>query len=249
MDLPWRDIPGDELARRLDAVGRIFPELAEDDQRRLAEASSIRHVPAETTLKRPGDPIEELTLVLDGLILVRRGSQVADVLGPGEFVALPEFVLGLLTAASMESPQPTSVLLLPGDTLLDLSAESPFLWRAIAHHLAVQVTRLERDQTALASADSLRAIAWRMYELSTRWGHAKDDADRPSVPLTQEDLGTWAGVSRESTVKALRTLRSRGLVQTGRRQLRVLDPPGLRELVRRGTPHARGDWGRVGKSV
>ena len=39
------------------------------------------------------------------------------------------------------------------------------------------------------------------------------------------------GASRESVARALATLRSRGLVETGRRAITVVDPEGLRALA------------------
>ena len=46
-------------------------------------------------------------------------------------------------------------------------------------------------------------------------------------PLSQEELAGWAGASREAVVKALRQLRNRGWIETGRREIRVLDLPAL----------------------
>ena len=39
------------------------------------------------------------------------------------------------------------------------------------------------------------------------------------------------GASRESVARALATLRGRGLVETGRRAITVVDPEGLRSLT------------------
>ena len=46
--------------------------------------------------------------------------------------------------------------------------------------------------------------------------------------LTQDDLAGMVGASRESVVRGLATLRSLGLVSTGRGRVDVLDLPGLR---------------------
>jgi CRP/FNR family transcriptional regulator, cyclic AMP receptor protein len=52
------------------------------------------------------------------------------------------------------------------------------------------------------------------------------------LPLSQEELASWCGASRESTVKALRTLREVGAVTTGRRQVTLHDVDGLRRHAR-----------------
>ena len=51
---------------------------------------------------------------------------------------------------------------------------------------------------------------------------------RIGVALSQDELAGWVGASREAVAKALRVLRDRGFVTTGRRTMTVLDLDGLR---------------------
>jgi CRP-like cAMP-binding protein len=53
------------------------------------------------------------------------------------------------------------------------------------------------------------------------------------LPLSQEQVAGWCGASRESTVKALTSLRALGCITTGRRDVVIGDPEALRR-------HARG---------
>ena len=46
--------------------------------------------------------------------------------------------------------------------------------------------------------------------------------------LTQDELASMVGASRESVARALATLRSLGLLSTGRGRIEVRDLPGLR---------------------
>ena len=52
------------------------------------------------------------------------------------------------------------------------------------------------------------------------------------LPLSQEELASWCGASRESTVKALRTLRDIGAISTGRRTATLHDTEALRHHAR-----------------
>jgi CRP-like cAMP-binding protein len=52
---------------------------------------------------------------------------------------------------------------------------------------------------------------------------------RTRAGLTQDELAGWVGSSREAVAKALRTLRDRRLLTTGRRTMTVLDMDGLRK--------------------
>ena len=51
------------------------------------------------------------------------------------------------------------------------------------------------------------------------------------IPLTQEEVATLIATSRESVVRALASLRSRGLVTTARRRITIRDLDGLRQYA------------------
>ena len=75
-------------------------------------------------------------------------------------------------------------------------------------------------------------MATRLLELTERFGEPAPDGIHIELPLVQEDLARWCGASRESTVKALRTLRGLGVVTTARRTVTVHDERGLRRAAR-----------------
>ena len=53
------------------------------------------------------------------------------------------------------------------------------------------------------------------------------------VRITQEALASELGTAREVVFRALRSLAGRGLIQTGRMRIRVLDRPGLQSAATR----------------
>ena len=71
-------------------------------------------------------------------------------------------------------------------------------------------------------------MAWRLAELTERLGEQTADGIGVELPLSQEQLASWCGASREATVKALGTLRMRGCIATGRRSVLIRDIDALR---------------------
>ena len=57
------------------------------------------------------------------------------------------------------------------------------------------------------------------------------DGNELDIALTQEELASFIASSRESVVRALTALRSRGLIETGRRRITIRDVEGLRSYV------------------
>jgi CRP/FNR family transcriptional regulator, cyclic AMP receptor protein len=52
------------------------------------------------------------------------------------------------------------------------------------------------------------------------------------LPLSQEEVASWVGASREAVSKALQLLRALQIVETGRRRVTVLDRDALRQHAR-----------------
>jgi len=75
-------------------------------------------------------------------------------------------------------------------------------------------------------------VARRLLDLAERFGKETPEGVKVELPLSQEELASWCGASRESTVKALRTLREVGALTTGRRQVTLHDVDGLRRHAR-----------------
>jgi CRP-like cAMP-binding protein len=86
----------------------------------------------------------------------------------------------------------------------------------------------DRKRVEFAAYDIAARVARRLVELADRFGEPDEQGVRISVALSQDELAGWVGASREAVAKALRVLRSRGFVSTGRRTMTVLDIDGLR---------------------
>src|SRR5690242_692041 len=80
-----------------------------------------------------------------------------------------------------------------------------------------------------ATAGSLARVSSRVLELAERFGEVRGDGTiEVPLPISQEDLASWSASSRESTARALRTLRELGRIETHRLRLTVLDVDALR---------------------
>jgi CRP/FNR family transcriptional regulator, cyclic AMP receptor protein len=72
-------------------------------------------------------------------------------------------------------------------------------------------------------------VTSRLVELAERFGRPLDGgAIEVALPFAQEELASWSASSRESTARALRTLRELGLIETHRLAVTVLDLERLR---------------------
>jgi CRP-like cAMP-binding protein len=174
-------------------------------------------------------------LVVDGLLKIVKMSRTGRV----SFIGLqrPGTLVGEL---GVLSPGPRSASLAAvTDTIVVRIAPPIFLTllRAhadLAHALLEDLADRLRDATdqihELMSADATSRMASRLVELAADAG----SYDEPPagvvirLPISQQELGEWAGLSRAGAVKALHDLRELGLIETSRMVIAITNLDALR---------------------
>jgi CRP-like cAMP-binding protein len=177
--------------------------------------------------------------VADRVFVIERGWVMITSIAPGG----REIVLGLrgpgdvIGDLSALDGAPRSATALAAGEVEATVAPSSALTRALndaataMELLRVLASRLrdaDRKRLEFAALDTLGRIAWRLEELAERFGVDTADGIEVELPLSQEQLASWCGASREATVKALASLRTLGCISTGRRSVTILDAEALR---------------------
>jgi CRP-like cAMP-binding protein len=86
----------------------------------------------------------------------------------------------------------------------------------------------DRKRVEFGASDTIGRVAARLVELAQRYGRPAERGVRIDLPITQEELASWVGSSREGVNKALHTLKGLRWVETERRSITVLDLEALR---------------------
>jgi CRP/FNR family cyclic AMP-dependent transcriptional regulator len=182
---------------------------------------------------RAGDRADSALVLLGGHVKIHKsGPQGTEVVlavsGPGD-------LLGEISAigdaersadASALDDVSASVLSVP-----DLRAFLAGHGRATLALLELSLARLhvaDARRVEFATSESLARVAGRLVELAERFGEpAAAGTIELRLPINQEELASWSASSKESTARALRTLRELGVIETHRLRMTVLDLPRL----------------------
>ena len=81
----------------------------------------------------------------------------------------------------------------------------------------------DAQRAEFATLDVSGRLAQRLLELCERFGTPQERGIEIRLPLSQEELASWVGASREAVSKAFLLLRTLNIVETGRRRVTVLD--------------------------
>ena len=183
-----------------------------------------------------GDRAERVFLIERGWVTVTCTAPggreiVLGLRGPGDMLGELSALDGEPRSATAVTLSEVEAIVVSGSTLmraLDDVAASHELIRM----LAARLRDADRKRLEFAALDTLGRVAWRLYELSERFGHESEEGISVELPLSQEQLAAWCGASRESTVKAFTSLRGLGYITTGRRRVVIRDLEGLRRQAR-----------------
>jgi len=184
------------------------------------------------TLFHEGDDSDWIGLVVKGRVKVScygadGRERLVAVIGPGELLGELSAIDGERRSATATALDPLDVHVLTAAEFVGLLEENPAATLGILRSVIGRLRESDKRRVEFGALDTVGRVARLIVELAERYGEEADGGIRIQLPLSQEELAGWAGASREAVVKALRGLRSRGWIETGRREIRVLDLPAL----------------------
>jgi CRP-like cAMP-binding protein len=177
---------------------------------------------------RAGAAGDEAVVILSGSVrLVAFGLDDREVAlalrGPGELLGEMAALGGQRrTASAIAVDDHVEVGFLPAADFRAFLREYPDAALVLIRMLVRRLAEADRDRVDLATQDSVGRVAKRLLELSS-------EHNAVELNLTQEELATWTGSTRETVARALRLMRQLGWVATDHRKITVLDPAALRE--------------------
>ncbi|HJW91480.1 MAG TPA: Crp/Fnr family transcriptional regulator [Anaerolineales bacterium] len=164
--------------------------------------------------------------------LGRTGQELTlSILGPGDICGELSTMDNKYHAATAITLAPAVMWLLPRNELDNLLDRYPAVTRAMAQILVARIRATINHAEAMTFQDVLGRLAYEILYLADRHGEPDREEIAIQVPLTQADLASMVGATRESVNKALATLRSQELVKMIDSRLVVMHVPGLRQIL------------------
>jgi CRP/FNR family transcriptional regulator, cyclic AMP receptor protein len=187
------------------------------------------------TVFSEGSPLDSLFFLETGLVKIyKRGDDnkeiILQVITAGELFG--EQALGQETSRSIaaEVLQEGVIYVIPRDLFWRVCDEHPELWREISMLLTARKRQLEKKIELLCLRDVEYRILFYMAELARTFG-AKPNGAEYSIPLSQGELASLIGATRETTSTTLNHLARKGVIRLGRRQLIVPSIDGVLEAA------------------
>ena len=210
--------------------------LASDVRAALFAEGVERAVTRDDVVVRQGARSDHVLVILEGrfrvVVSTYNGRDVLlAVRGPGDVVGEFAAVDGAPRSATVSALEPARVLQLSQASLQrTLKAEPAFMW-ALLQATVARLRESDRRFVSAAAETTRTRVARVLLQIAARHGVPDDDGILLDLPLSQQELASWVGASREGVSRALGELRGDGMVTTARMRTIITDLDDLREVA------------------
>jgi CRP/FNR family cyclic AMP-dependent transcriptional regulator len=213
--------------------GRFLDALTESEVAWLHERGVARRFERGAALFHERQLSDRVMLLLDGRVKIASVSDdgreaVLAFRGPGEVLGELSAIDGQPRSASVIAVDPVRALVIPAADFRRFLERTPSATLWLLTRLISRLREADRKRIEFGASDTIGRVAARLVELAERYGREVEGGVRIDMPITQEELASWVGSSREGVNKALHTLRGLNWVETERRSITVLDMDALR---------------------
>ncbi len=216
------------LFERLLAANPFFAGLAPEALATIAQICVIRRLAARETLFLKGDPG-------DGLFAIRRGQiaiettdgegrrMTMNVLGAGDVFGEIALLDGHARTADATAIEETEMFFVPRREFLHLLAREPSIAIQMIELLCMRLRTMSARMEDNAFLPLSARLAKRLVDLVGDYG--------AELAVSQEQLASYAGVTRESVNRQLQHWKRQGLLTLGRSRVVVRDRAALSRLA------------------
>ena len=195
--------------------------------RSFARGQALMHI---------GQVPSEVLLLLSGWVKVSATTSAGRTVllalrGPGDLVGELSALDEEPRSASIEAIEPVQALAMTHERFRALLRERPDTALTLMRELSARLRDADAKRIQLGTYTTVERVGLCLLELCERFGQEEDGAIEIALPLSQEELASWAGASLESVGRALQQMRGLGWIETRRRAIRVVDSAALRNAV------------------
>ena len=168
--------------------------------------------------------------------VVRRGvdskEALLSIIGPGEIFGEHALLLFAPRAFTAEILQEGTIYEIPRSLFLSFCDAHPQVWHGLWELAMRRHLESEQKIALLCLEDVEFRILHYLAQLAVPFGAPASDQDEYSLPLSQSELASLVGATRETTSTTLNALARQGLVTLGRRLMTVRSLEALRSASR-----------------
>jgi CRP/FNR family transcriptional regulator, cyclic AMP receptor protein len=214
----------------------FLSSLRPEDVAELNALGTVRAFERGQALFHEGQLVDRVLVLRSGVVKVTSTTSagrevVLAFRGPGELVGDLAALDGKPRSATIRAVERVEALSLKALAFLGFLEARPAVALVLLRMLARRLRDADAKRIEFSASTTIERVAARLLEFSERFGlEDESGAMLIALPLSQEELAGATGASIESVGRALHTMRGLNCIETGRREIRIIDPQGLAAL-------------------
>lgn len=213
----------------------LLARLSDDDLKALAARGRVRRFNAGVNIFHEGDPGDAAYVVVDGRIRMSRlsgsGAEATlAIITAGDCTGELALFDGRPRSATATAMQATRTFVVSRDDFVNWVRERPAASLALLETLSLRIRRTNEIVTDLVFLDLPQRLAKHLITLANAQGDGATSR-RPRLQVTQAELASMLGVSRESVNKQLNLFARDGWITLSRGAVIIDDAGSLRTFV------------------
>jgi CRP/FNR family cyclic AMP-dependent transcriptional regulator len=215
---------------------RAWHRLTEAERAALTASGLVRVWQPGELLVLQGSPPTSMFVILSGWVKITASNYRGDnaplaARGPAEIVGELGPISGLPRIATMQAIDEVRALVIPRERLMAVLRQWPRINEELLRSAAIRQQQSDRLRLESGGNDFPQRLAAVLLELALQYDPAWEAASEVVLNETQEDLASYARVSRSTLIRGLDELRKRDIVRTGRHRVTITRPDMLRDLA------------------
>lgn len=186
----------------------------------------------KTKIPTQGEWASKVCQIVSGCAVRRRHhadgrDQITSVLLPGDLFGVSE-LFSEPSSDSIETRGTVTIRSIDYADALSLAAESADVAMWLLYYVNWQRSQLENRATLFAQGSALEKVAVLLLDLHRRLSRSRSPGKEPvRIPLTQQDIADYSGISLEYVSRQLAVLQERGGVNVRCGAIEIVDPEVL----------------------
>jgi CRP-like cAMP-binding protein len=195
----------------------LLRHLSRDELRRLAATTTLTHHPARTTIFQKGDPGSSMMAVARGKVKICTQSidgkeLVLNIINRGGLFGEIALLDGEPRTADAVALEETDLLVLERTRFEPFLSERPDLALRLITVLCKRLRQTSEHLEDTMFFEAPSRLARSLLRLAEAFGKQEGGATRLDIKLSQQQLGSLVGVSRESVNKQLGEWQRDGII-------------------------------------
>jgi len=220
-----------------DCCSPVFRDLSEAEFRELVGLMHPLEFGRAEKIFRPGTPGFECYVLCQGAVrlvqqpLGEKRRQVISLLRRPALFGETSLFIDQVHWVSAETLTPVKLAILPREPFLEYLRLHPVVMIRMLEKLAQEVKEIHCRLLKMTYAGAEERLAEVLVKLGEEFGRPSKRAVEIELELMRSELGEFAGLTAETTIRLLGRWADQGLVELTGRRIRLLDMERLRWLA------------------